>query len=795
MSTPDEFRPPYRAAMLVTALVFGVYLLTLAPTVTFWDAGEFIAASKILGIPHPPGTPLFVLIAHVWASIIPIGEYAFRTNMLSALLSAAGAGCFFLVVHESLRGMLRDLPDEQARFLAVAGGAAAACAGAFTFTNWQNSNETEVYAVATMTIGAIAWLCQVWRRRRGSPAARRMLLLIIYLGGVSISNHLLALLSGPAVMAYIWATLRAEPASNPAQRRQEWAELAVVTGIWALLIGSGLGNGALTVVGVICFIVALGFAATSGALSFGLVALLIAAVGVTPYLYLYIRSGQHPMINEAAPDTWQALLAVIRRAQYPVRTPFDDPTVLHGPGNPGRSLQIIWLQIQNYVQYFDWQWAKGITARLGAFPVHVFVTLAFLWLGITGFVAQRRSNRAGWWLLFALFVVTGIGLMAYMNFRPGFSIGYDLYPAGSDHEVRERDYFFVVSFVVWGLWAGMGLTMVVKQLWEKRRAMSRPLAGVVLAAALVPLALNWTAASRRHGKDARLAADFAYDLLNTTPPYGILVTYGDNDTFPLWWAQEVEGIRRDVTVVCLALSQTDWYMRQLRDNPVRELDVARLPAIWRGASMVRPTWPLHTLTDSQIEQAEIPVQLPEPLSVGFGTFTHVYPAGTIFYPNDLMMIRVMQQNLGRRPIVWSITAGRSFVGLGDRVLQRGLGYAILPTPPDTTAPGIVGNVIGQWPVDLDVTDSLAWHTYRYARLLDGEPAQLDPSVAVQARALSYPFTALGFAHAELGQIDTALANLARAVQLSDDPAVRGAYEQLRSRQFQAPLPPADSTAR
>ena len=156
MSNPDEFRPPYRAAVVVTALVFAVYLLTLAPTVTFWDAGEFIAASKILGIPHPPGTPLFVLIAHVWAAIVPIGEYAYRTNMLSALLSAVGAGFFFLVVHESLRAMLRDLPGEQARLLAGGGAAAAAFAGAFTFTNWQNSNETEVYAIATMTIGTMA---------------------------------------------------------------------------------------------------------------------------------------------------------------------------------------------------------------------------------------------------------------------------------------------------------------------------------------------------------------------------------------------------------------------------------------------------------------------------------------------------------------------------------------------------------------------------------------------------------------------------------------------------------------
>lgn len=787
MTTPDNFRPPYRPALLVTLAVFAVYLLTLAPTVTFWDAGEFIAASKILGIPHPPGTPLFVLIAHVWATFLPLGEFAFRTNMLSALLSAVGAGCFFLVVHESLRSMLRELPEEHARWLALAGGAAAACAGAFTFTNWQNSNETEVYAVATMTIGAIAWLCQVWRRRRGTAAARRILLLIIYLGGISISNHLLALLSGPAVIAFIWATIRNEPAADPAERRREWAELAVVTGLWALLIGSGLGNVTLTVIGFICFAAALLFAGLSNALTFGLLAFFIAAIGITPYLYLFIRSGQHPMLNEAAPDTWNALLAVIRRAQYPVRTPLDDPTVYHGPGNPGRSLQIIGLQIINYVQYFDWQWARSLGASVAALPLRSLVTIAFCWFGLTGFLQQRRANRPAWWLLFALFIVTGIGLMAYMNFKPGFSVGYAQYPNPDDHEVRERDYFFVVSFVVWGLWAGMGLTMFAQRLWQRRPSLSRAAAATVLLAALVPLALNWTSASRRHGKDARLAADFAYDLLNSVPPYGILVTYGDNDTFPLWWAQEVEGIRQDVTVVCLALSQTDWYMRQLRDNPTRALDRAALPAIWRNAPADRPTWPLHTMTDAQIEQAAMPVQLPEALSVDFGNFSHVYPQGTVFYPNDLLVIRMLQQNIGRRPIYWSITAGRSFGGLGDHALQRGLAFAILAAPPDTTSPAVARGVIGSWALDIPMTDSLAWHTYRYDRLLEGEPAVLDPSVQVQARALSYPFTALGFAYAERGDAARALANLERANQLANDPAVKAAYDQLRARAFEVPL--------
>ena len=186
-------------------------------------------------------------------------------------------------------------------------------------------------------------------------------------------------------------------------------------------------------------------------------------IGVTPYLFMYIRSGQHPMINEAAPATFDALLAVIRRAQYPPRTPFDDPTIRSGIGNPGRSLGLFGVQLLDYIVYFDWQWARSIVRVVGDFPLRTIVTMVFAALGLRGLAAQRRSDRGAWWLLLVLFLVTGLGLVVYMNFRPGFGRWYDAYPSPGDHEVRERDYFFVVSFVVWGLWAGMGLADLVRR--------------------------------------------------------------------------------------------------------------------------------------------------------------------------------------------------------------------------------------------------------------------------------------------------------------------------------------------
>jgi hypothetical protein len=145
----------------VFLVVLAGYVWTLAPTVTFWDAGEFIATAKILGIPHPPGTPLFVLLGHVWGSLVPLGEFAYRTNLMSATFSATAAALFFLLLAKTL--------DERDPVLRFGGAAAAAVVSAFVFTVWQNSNETEVYMVSTASIALICVLAFQWRR---APAPR-----------------------------------------------------------------------------------------------------------------------------------------------------------------------------------------------------------------------------------------------------------------------------------------------------------------------------------------------------------------------------------------------------------------------------------------------------------------------------------------------------------------------------------------------------------------------------------------------------------------------------------------------
>lgn len=778
-------RPPYRAALLASLTVLAGYVYSLAPSVTFWDAGEFIAAMKVLGIPHPPGTPLFILLGHVWAELIPFGEYAWRTNLMSAVFSAAAAGFWFLVVHETLtRAVPADVP--RAGWIRTGGAAAAALLSAFSFTNWQNSNETEVYAVAAFIISVVAWLALRWRALRGTEDANRPLLLIAYLLGISIANHLLALLVGPALLVFLATDVWSVPAATSEARRRERAVVAVVAALWLMLLGVGLGNSGLALVGLVVFAGCALLAVWAGTGSFAVLVLLVAAVGVTPYLFHFLRSPQNPFVNEAAPGTWDALLAVIRREQYPPRSPFDDPTFANGAGNPGRNLTIIGLQLLNYLQYFDWQWAKTLTVRIGAFPLRVLPTMLFFWLGLRGTLAHRRADRSGWWLLFSLWGVTGLGLMAYMNFKPGFSLGYANYPRADQHEVRDRDYFFVISFVVWGCWAAMALADLARQAAQRLRGQFAVWAPAVFLVALIPPIANFAEADRAHGGDARLAGDFAYDLLNSVPPYGVLFTFGDNDTFPLWWAQEVAGIRQDVRVICLALSRTDWYVRQLRDNPERPFDPATAAPFWRSYPAVKPTWPLLNMTDKDIAAA-VPQMLPQAITLMFGPYQTRLDSNSVVYTEDFVSIRLLQQNFGRRPIAWGITSGGKYYGLDPLLVQRGIGIHLENQLPDTADANLDFRRLFGAALDVAATRALAFENYRYANLRKTGSHGLENTAGGIAQTLSMPFTQLAFAAESRQDLAQVIRSLEQAVKLSDNPGVAEALAEAKQRAA-APMP-------
>jgi hypothetical protein len=253
-------------------------------------------------------------------------------------------------------------------------------------------------------------------------------------------------------------------------------------------------------------------------------------------------------------------------------------------------------------------------------------------------------------------------------------------------EVRDRDYFFLWSFSAWGVWAALGLVF----LWESvasyagNNRRSWALASPVLALALIPLFANWSTAPRKGQTDAR---DFAADLLNSVEPYGVLVVVGDNDTFPLWYAQEVEGIRKDVVVICTSLANTDWYARQVARRPVYEYDAANGPAIYANRTWTKPAH--GPLNRNVFEADSIPqiVALPKAMEFVKGDLHAVLDPRLTEYPgylqrSDLLILMMIQDSWPERPFYFSRSSGPLVqqLGLTNQVIQQGLASKVfVPT--------------------------------------------------------------------------------------------------------------------
>jgi hypothetical protein len=742
----NQARPPYRLAAGIFVLVLAGCIATLAPTVTFWDAGEFITAARTLGIPHPPGTPLFVLLTNVWGRLIPFGAYAWRINLLSAVCSAAAASCWCLVVHDILERLHRDIEPRSRAQIAWLGGAAAALLVAFSYTTWQSATETEVYATAMLTSALAAWCVARRRALRTDARGARLLLAALLCGALSIGNHPLGLLIGPALVALAAVDAWRVPLGDAAQRRREWAQVAVVAAAWTACIGLALASPAIVIVAAALLLAAAGYAVRQHEAAFAAVAIVLVLAGASVVAWLWFRAGRQPWLNSGNPSTWHALLDVVRRNEYPPRTPLDDPTVMHGPGNPGRTLTLLAYQVANYVQYFDWQWASALGDLSRASLPRLAVTLLMATLGLRGAFAQWREDRGSFALVGGFFLFAGPALLLYLNFKPGPSIGWDRWLDLTSHEVRDRDYFFVGSFVAWGLWVAIGLAELVRAAVPRVTGRARTAVAALFAVALVPAALNFRDATRRQTAEATLARDFAHALLGSAPQGSVLFTNGDNDTFPLWYAQQVEGFRPDVTVICLSLAQAAWYIKEFAA--------------------------LHGLSDAAVDSLR-PFRAPDALTFALGeSGAMVIPSGGVVTPADVLTIDLLRRNAGRRPVAWSISAADELYGLAPHLVQRGL-VLVLPVGP--VDPGaLVGGAAaapGGSPLDLDATRRLV-EGWSFGALETEGPASLDANIRAVTSTIAAPITQTGIGLAIRGDTSGAIRLLHRAVRLGDDSLAR-----------------------
>jgi hypothetical protein len=629
-------RPPYLMAACVVVGAMLLYILTLAPTTQFWDTSEYIAAAYTLGIPHPPGNPLFVLMAHVWGLIPWVAGYAQRINLFAAVTSAVSAGCWFLIGERWLRPIVPALRPR--RLAALAG----AIVSATSFTVWNQSVVNEkVYTLSLLSIALILWLIVRWDDQPAGENHDHYLLLIIYLLALTATNHMMGVLVGPVVMVLLFPPLKKLRAPTEEGRRIEWSQFLVFSTVWMLLLSLGLESMTPVILSGLLFLGALLFAAFyAGNWTFAIAALVVAAVGLSVYTYLPIRAAFFPAINEGEPTNWEALWAVLTRQQYGKPSIFDNPMQQPGAGNGGHTIVLYWQQIQMYWQYFTWQFGHD-------WPARVQRVLAVLFLFAGGFGAWRHwraDKRTALAMTLLVFTFT-FALIFYLNFKWGYSQPFNL--PGQQHEVRERDYFFICSFAIWGIWVGMGLAALMERAadWfsERQPDAARRWLYVtpLLAFALIPLVGN------------RLTA--------SVEPYGVLVTAGDNDTFPLWYAQEVEGIRRDVTVVNLSLANTDWYLRQLQRRPVQAFDSLNAPAIYRGKQWPMPTDRLMSFTDEQLAALEQYYIIDQKRVARLGSIDVSLDPQMLGRPYieraDVVVLQIIKDQLGKRPIYFSRTVG------------------------------------------------------------------------------------------------------------------------------------------
>jgi Protein of unknown function (DUF2723) len=635
-----DYRPSYLAATIVSVAIFGLYLLTLSPSTAMWDTSEYITAAQVLGLPHPPGNPLFVLIGRVFALLPISSSIAVRINVLAAVCSAVSAGMWFLITERVLVGWLAE------RWHRVLGGSLAALIGATAFTVWNQSVVNEkVYTVSLMGIAIISWLMVRWCDQPDGRKADRILVIVAYLLGLGYANHMAGMLALPAVGLAVlivrWRTVLR----------------------WKLLL------------------------ACMGAL----------VLGITPFAMQPIRAARFPALNEGEPTacrteltasctfskgTYDAFMYNFNRGQY------GKPDLLDRQAPLPAQLGMWWF-------YFKWQWLRD--AHMDYQLIQNLLGVLFLVLGLLGgYVHWQRDRRSFWYFGSLMFTMT-FALIVYLNFKYGASQAPDV--TGVAREVRDRDYFYLWSFSAWGVWASLGLIATwesVAALFDRERVVvgretiERPtrrglaFASPVLALAFIPLFTNWSTASRAGQTDT---ADFARDLLNSVEPYGVLVTVGDNDTFPLWYAQEVEGVRKDVVVANTSLLNTDWYTRQLIRRPVYEYDSLKGPSIYRGKVWPKPSGsPIH-MTMAQGDSVPPYIQLDRPMTFQGGPIKATIDPSRLSIPGvlqraDIFVLRMIADSYNERPIYLSRTSAGygSELGLGSYLLTQGLATKIFVPP-------------------------------------------------------------------------------------------------------------------
>jgi len=832
-----------------------VYLLTLEPTVSFWDCGEFILSAFRLQGGHPPGAPLFIMIGRI-ASLFAGGDtskVALMINILSALSSAFAIMFLFWTITHLIRRVLSRYSSLEAKHIPVilAGGITGALAYTFSDTFWFSAVEGELYALSSLVTGLVFWGMLKWEEEADETYAGRWIILIAYVMGLSLGIHRLNLLVIPALV-FVFYFRRYEITTGGIIKTflvavlilgsvvfvlipgipkiAGWFELLFVN-VFGLPFNTGLFIYILFIITGLVYGIRYSLAKKKIVLNYVLTILTVILIGYSSYAMIMIRSSVRPPMNQNNPSDVFSLSYYLNMEQYgstpklygqyysaPVTgvknviagynktggryEPYYRPSYEYSNdfetvfprmysqdpehedaykywgkitgrkyklnSSSGKETLTCPTFVENlrfffryqigymYLRYFMWNfagrqndiqgngnpingnWISGIKfidelrlGRLDKMPSDLKTnkgrnTFYFLPLiiGILGMAWQYRNGKEGFWLVMAFFIMTGIAIIFYLNQYP--------------NQPRERDYAYAGSFYAFAVWIGMGSVF----LYEKTRSLAGEKASIVLSFVLVMLACPVLMASQNwddHDRSGRYTArDIGSNYLNSCAPNSILFTYGDNDSFPLWYAQDVEDIRTDVRVANLSYLQAGWYIEMMRQKAFKSDPMPLTLESGKYREGARNQLPVNNRVDKPVELSEVVhfaglddrkymIDL-----TGRGDYLNYLPAnkflidvdtalvfsnGTVkeyfrdsllnpviwkytesdAFKGDLAIMDLLSTNKWERPVYFSTTVPSSqYKGLEKFFVQEGLAYRVAPIrtgEPEQGEFGVIDHIV------------------------------------------------------------------------------------------------------
>ncbi len=715
-----------RSFAAVSFLVsFIVYLITMAPTVSFWDCGEFIACAYKMAVPHPPGAPVYLLVGRIFSMLPIFQDIAARVNFISVISSAFTVMFLHLIIVHFIRDFQKS-DQGFLRFLPHLGGLIGALCFTFSHSFWFNAVEAEVYAPSMFFTSLFVWLILKWSDHHGEKGSERYLLLIAYLMGLAMGIHILNALVLPTLVLIVYY-------KKFDVNMKTFVGMTIVGVLLTFLLYPGVVKGIPAIIrlnfvgfgGFSLLLIGLIFATYTAAKSRAnisalfLTSILLVVIGYSSFMMVYIRSNLDPNIDENDPETIESFISYINREQYGDHHFNRERRMRESPN--GKQYKSAWDFFWNYqisemyVRYFVWNFGgieqtNDFNRERKRADASQFWYLPLL-LGFLGAYYHFARDWKGGLAVFVLFFMTGLAIVLYLN-QP-------------DPQPRERDYSYVGSFFAFAVWIGVGASAVMEWVYEflgKRNsnmANSAPWLVLVLLLA-VPFRM-FSVNFHNHNRTGNyVASDYSYNMLISSDKNGVMFTNGDNDTFPLWYLQEVDNVRPDVRVANLSLLNTPWYIDQLKnkapkvpislsEDQIKNINLYPWP---KPKDFEVPTIP-ENVRKSEEKQFKLVTKnenpnIPEKMVFKVRPKIQVPTRGGgrmgALRIQDYMILNILTANRFQKPLYFAVTSSdqNRLDGLKDYQRMDGLLFKV------TTIPG--------WQIDPDVLYDNLMHKFRYRNL-------------------------------------------------------------------------------